>query len=147
MLHSSVLRERYELLTILGRGSGGTVYKALDRHRAHLEPSSRCVALRVLRLNYRDSPDALAELERQFHQAQSLSHPNIVNVFDLDRDGATYFLVMEFLEGELLDVLRPVLIVTRCSANGLLASSAASAPRWPTRIVAASCTPTFGRAM
>ncbi len=103
---SSVLRDRYELLTILGRGPNGTVYKALDRHRARLDPSSRCVALRVLKLNYRDSPDALAELERQFHQAQSLSHPNIVNMFDLDRDGGTYFLVMEFLEGELLsDIL------------------------------------------
>ncbi|HKE93503.1 MAG TPA: protein kinase [Povalibacter sp.] len=98
----SVLRDRYELLTILGRGGTGTVYKALDRHRAHLDASARCVALRVLKLNYRDSPQALAELEQQFHQAQSLSHPNIVNVFDLDRDGGTYFMVMELLEGELL---------------------------------------------
>ncbi len=102
---SSVLRDRYELLTILGRGNAGTVYKALDRHRGHLEPAAQCVALRVLKKNYRDSSEALAELERQFHQAQSLSHPNIVSVFDLDRDGATYFLVMELLEGELLSGL------------------------------------------
>ncbi len=98
----SILRERYELLTILGRGANGTVYKALDRHRAHLDPSSRCVALRVLKLNYRDSPHALAELEQQFHQAQSLAHPNILSVHDLDRDGGTFFMVMELLEGELL---------------------------------------------
>ncbi|HEY5810305.1 MAG TPA: protein kinase [Povalibacter sp.] len=98
----SILRDRYELLTILGRGRNGTVYKALDRHRGHLDVAARCVALRVLTLNYRDSPEALGELERQFHQAQSLAHPNIVSVFDLDRDGATYFLVMELLEGELL---------------------------------------------
>ena len=102
---SSVLRDRYELLTILGRGSAGTVYKALDRHRAHLDPSAQCVALRVLKRNYLDSPEALAELEHQFHQAQSLSHPNIVSMFDLDRDGPTYFLVMELLEGELLSSL------------------------------------------
>lgn len=103
---SSILRDRYELLTILGRGTAGTVYKALDRHRAHLDPASQCVALRVLKPNYRNSPGALGELERQFHQAQSLSHPNIVSVFDLDRDGTTYFLVMELLEGELLaDIL------------------------------------------
>jgi serine/threonine protein kinase len=102
---SSVLRDRYELLTILGRGSAGTVYKALDRHRTHLDHSAQCVALRVLKRNYRDSPEALAELEHQFHQAQSLSHPNIVSVFDLDRDGPTYFLVMELLEGELLSSL------------------------------------------
>ncbi|MFL6577013.1 MAG: serine/threonine protein kinase [Povalibacter sp.] len=98
----SILRDRYELLTILGRGSSGTVYKALDRHRAHLDVSARCVAVRVLKLNYRDSPHALAELEQQFHQAQSLAHPNIVSVFDLDRDGGTFFMVMELLEGELL---------------------------------------------
>lgn len=97
-----VLRDRYELLTILGRGNAGTVYKALDRHRAHLDPSAQCVALRVLKRNYLDRLQALAELERQFHLAQSLSHPNIVSVFDLDRDGPTYFLVMELLEGELL---------------------------------------------
>ncbi|WP_324317430.1 protein kinase domain-containing protein [Povalibacter sp.] len=100
-----VLRDRYELLTILGRGNAGTVYKALDRHRAHLDPAAQCVALRVLKRNYRDRPQALGELERQFHMAQSLSHPNIVSVFDLDRDGPTYFLVMELLEGELLSSL------------------------------------------
>lgn len=104
---AGILRERYELLTILGRGHSGTVYKALDRHRAHLNESERCVALRVLKLNYQDRPDALAELEREFHQAQSLSHPNIISMFDLDRDGGTYFMVMELLEGELLaDILR-----------------------------------------
>lgn len=104
---AGILRERYELLTILGRGHSGTVYKALDRHRAHLNESERCVALRVLKLNYQDRPDALADLEREFHRAQSLSHPNVISMFDLDRDGGTYFMVMELLEGELLsDVLR-----------------------------------------
>lgn len=104
---ASILRERYELLTILGRGHSGTVYKALDRHRAHLNESEQCVAVRVLQPNYQDRPDALAQLEREFHQAQSLSHPNIISMFDLDRDGATYFVVMELLEGELLsDILR-----------------------------------------
>ena len=104
---SDVLRERYELLSILGRGSTGTVYKALDRHRAHLSPAARCVAVKVLKLNYQDRPDELAQLEREFHQAQSLSHPNVVSVFDLDRDGPVYFIVMELLEGELLaDILK-----------------------------------------
>lgn len=98
----SILRERYELLTILGRGNSGTVYKALDRHRSHLDPSARCVAVRVLKLNYRESSHALAELEQQFHQAQSLAHPNIISVYDLDRDGGTFFMVMELLDGELL---------------------------------------------
>lgn len=102
----SILRGRYELLSVVGRGSTGVVYKALDRHRAHLDHTARCVALRVLKENYRDYPEALAQLEREFHLAQSLSHPNIVSTFDLDRDGDTYFIVMELLDGELLsDVL------------------------------------------
>ncbi|HEX7115614.1 MAG TPA: protein kinase [Steroidobacter sp.] len=104
---SDVLRDRYELLSILGRGSNGTVYKALDRHRAHLPPEARCVAVKVLRLTGHDRARELADLERAFHLAQSLSHPNIATVFDLDRDGDTYFIVMELLEGELLsDILR-----------------------------------------
>jgi hypothetical protein len=102
-----LLRDRYELLSILGRGSSGTVYKALDRHRAHLADGARFVAVKVLKLDYQNRPEALATLEREFHQAQSLSHPNIVSVFDLDRDGDTYFIVMELLEGELLaDILQ-----------------------------------------
>lgn len=106
-LTSDVLRDRYELTSILGRGSTGTVYKAVDRHRAHLDASSRCVAVKVLKLNYQDRPDELAQLEREFHEAQSLSHPNVVSVFDLDRDGNVYFIVMELLEGELLaDILK-----------------------------------------
>jgi serine/threonine protein kinase len=97
-----ILRDRYELLSILGRGSSGTVYKALDRHRAHLADAARFVAVKVLKLDYQNRPEALAELEREFHQAQSLSHPNIVSVFDLDKDGDTHFIVMELLQGELL---------------------------------------------
>jgi serine/threonine protein kinase len=104
---SDVLRDRYELISVLGRGSTGTVYKAVDRHRAHLDAASRCVAVKVLKLNYQDRPDELAQLEREFHEAQSLSHPNVVSVFDLDRDGNVYFIVMELLEGELLaDILK-----------------------------------------
>jgi serine/threonine protein kinase len=104
---SDVLRDRYELISVLGRGSTGTVYKAVDRHRAHLDAASRCVAVKVLKLNYQDRADELAQLEREFHQAQSLSHPNVVSVFDLDRDGNVYFIVMELLEGELLaDILK-----------------------------------------
>jgi serine/threonine protein kinase len=102
-----VLRDRYELLSILGRGNSGTVYRALDRHRAHLADAARYVAVKVLKLDYHNHPEALTALEREFHQAQSLSHPNIVSVFDLDRDGDTYFIVMELLEGELLaDIMR-----------------------------------------
>jgi hypothetical protein len=105
--HNRVLRDRYELLSILGKGGSSIVYRALDRHRANLAESARYVAVKVLNAHFDSNPAALAELEREFHQAQSLSHPNIASVFDLDRDGNTFFIVMELLEGEsLAHVLR-----------------------------------------
>ena len=100
----------------------------------------------MLKLNYQDRPDELAQLEREFHEAQSLSHPNVVSVFDLDRDGNVYFIVMELLEGELLaDILKrldgsPWRVSTRW------ASSAASVRRWLMRIVATSCMRTSSHA-
>jgi Protein kinase domain/Calx-beta domain len=104
---NQILRDRYELLSVLGRGASGTVYRAIDRRRTHLSEAARCVAVKVFNTNYADEQGPLADLEREFHQAQSLAHPNIVSVFDLDRDGDTYFIVMELLEGSLLaDVLR-----------------------------------------
>lgn len=106
-LNKRVLRDRYELLSVLARGASSTVYKALDRHRANLAESARYVAIKVLNTNYDNRAQALAELESEFHQAQSLSHPNIGSVFDLDKDNSTYFIVMELLEGDLLaNVLR-----------------------------------------
>jgi len=102
-----VLRKRYELLSTLGRGRSGTVYKALDRHRSLLEEPARFVAIKILKTNYQEHPEALADLEREFHEAQTLSHPNIAKVFDLDREDDLHYIVMELLEGELLaDVLR-----------------------------------------
>jgi serine/threonine protein kinase len=107
VLTKRVLRDRYELLSVLARGASSTVYKALDRHRANLAESARYVAIKVLNTNYDNRAQALAELESEFHQAQSLSHPNIGSVFDLDKDNGTYFVVMELLEGDLLaNVLR-----------------------------------------
>src|SRR5690606_24476346 len=101
-----VLRGRYELLAVLGRSGDGIVYQAVDRHRAHLASEARQVAIKVLAGNYARAPESLARLEREFHQAQSLSHPNVVRIFDLDRDGDTYFIVMELLQGELLSELK-----------------------------------------
>jgi serine/threonine protein kinase len=101
----SVLRERYELVDLLRPGRVGTVYKALDRHRAHLPAPARHVAIKVLKFNEADRGDSVVELEREAYHAQALSHPNIVRVFDFDRHGGAYFLVMELLEGELLSAM------------------------------------------
>jgi serine/threonine protein kinase len=105
----TVLRHRYVLERELGRGGMGTVYRALDRNKQGLPPQHRHVAVKVLREELARLPDALQVLHREAHQAQSLSHPGIVNVFDFDRDGDIYFITMELLEGELLsDLIRRI---------------------------------------
>lgn len=103
----TLLRDRYELMDIIGSDATGTIYQAFDRHRSHLPSPSCHVAVRVLQLPLEGRGVALAAIEREAYEAQSLSHPNIVSVFDLDRHQDIYFVVMELLEGERLsDVMR-----------------------------------------
>jgi serine/threonine protein kinase len=101
------LRGRYDLLSTLGEGGDGIVYRALDRNRQHLPEPQRYVAIKVLHSDPPLSADALIEYQRRAHQAQSLVHPHIVRVFDFDHDGDVHFLVMELLNGQSLeDLLR-----------------------------------------
>jgi hypothetical protein len=119
----TVLRHRYVLESELGHGGMGTVYRALDRNKQGLPPQQRHVAVKVLREELARVPDALEALRREAHQAQSLSHPGIVNVFDFDRDGEIYFITMELLEGELLsDLIRRLRPgkLSREAATGIL---------------------------
>ena len=102
---TTVLRDRYVLQDEIGRGGVGTVYRALDRNRAGLPHDQQFVALKVVREEHARSPDTLHALRREFHQAQSLSHPGIVNVFDFDQEGETHFVTMELLDGEPLGAL------------------------------------------
>lgn len=96
----SVLKGRFVLESRLGRGGMGVVYKALDQRRKGAHEHSPYVALKVLREDFKTHPESLNALQRESHEAQRLSHPNIVNVFDFDRDGETYFMTMELLHGE-----------------------------------------------
>jgi serine/threonine protein kinase len=97
-----VLRNRYVLEERLGSGDRGTVFKALDRYRADLPEDDRYVAIKVLRPGADALADVAADLRREFYCTQFLSHENIVNVYELDRDGDIDFFTMEYLEGELL---------------------------------------------
>jgi serine/threonine protein kinase len=97
-----VLRGRYVLVDRLGSGGKCTVFKALDRYRSDLPEAQRYVAIKILHATAAGREELLADLRREFYRAQMLSHRNIVNVFELDRDGGVDFFTMEYLQGELL---------------------------------------------
>ena len=99
------LRGRYILQEEIGRGGAGIVYRALDLNRAGLPHEHQYVALKVLREEHARRPGAVDALRREYHPAQLLSHPGIVNVFDFDHDDGTYFVTMELLDGEPLGAL------------------------------------------
>lgn len=97
-----VLRDRYVLQARLGTGKNGAVFKALDRFRATLPGESQFVGLKILHAGGDCSAEAVANLRLEFHSAQVLSHRNIVNVYELDRDADVVFFTMELLDGESL---------------------------------------------
>ena len=97
-----ILRDRYVIQERLGSGGGGTVFKALDRYRSSLPDAQQYVALKILHSGRDCSEETIKELQRELHGIQLLSHRNIVNVFELDRDADVVFFTMEFLDGELL---------------------------------------------
>lgn len=97
-----VLRERYVLESRLGGGDRGAVFKAFDRLRSTLPGTRRYVALKILHVGGECSEQTLANLSQEFQCEQMLSHRNILNVHELDRDGDVVFSTMELLDGELL---------------------------------------------
>ena len=88
---------RYELIRVLGKGAMGLVYEGRDPNL------DRRVAIKTIRVENL-SEEAAAEYEVRFrteaHSAARLQHPNIVSVYDSDRDGDIAYMVMEFIEGD-----------------------------------------------
>lgn len=101
----AVLKERFVLEELIGRGGMGAVYRARDLRKEEAEDSDPYVALKLLNDEFREHPDALIALQREAKKAQTLAHPNVVTVYDFDRDGTTVYLSMEFLRGEPLDAV------------------------------------------
>jgi serine/threonine protein kinase len=97
----AVLRTRYVLEEVVGRGGSSLVFRASDLHRAlPFETNPHFVAVKVLQAEFRDDPQALLRLRHEFRQTQRLSHPRVVRVFDLDCDGDIWFMTMELLAGQ-----------------------------------------------
>ncbi len=96
---NEVLRGRYRVQGILGRGGMGTVYAAIDQYRLNNGPGDQSIALKILHSEVIQRPGLLAELRGEFQSLQSLSHPNIVRVHEFDQDGDLAFFTMERLDG------------------------------------------------
>ncbi len=86
----------YEIISPLGAGGMGAVYRARD---TRLE---RTVAVKILPAHLSDNPEAKQRFEREARAISSLSHPNICHLYDVGRQDGIDFIVMEFLEGETL---------------------------------------------
>src|SRR5882762_7775620 len=84
----------YEILSSLGAGGMGEVYRARDTKL------NRDVALKVLPDSFANDPDRLARFQREAQVLASLNHPNIAHIHGLEDSGGVRALVMELVEGE-----------------------------------------------
>jgi tetratricopeptide (TPR) repeat protein len=94
-----ILKKRFVLEEILGKGGMGVVYKARDLRKVEAEDPNPFVVAKVLSQDFKDHPDAFVVLQQEAAKSQRIAHPNIVTVHDFDRDGNTIYLTMELLEG------------------------------------------------
>ena len=86
----------YEILSPIGAGGMGEVYRAKDTRL------KRDVAIKVLPERLAKNPEALNRFEREAQAVAALSHPNILAIYDVGTEGETSYVVMELLEGETL---------------------------------------------
>ncbi len=93
------IKGRFVLTEHLGAGGMGSVYKALDLIQEEAQDKNPWVAIKLLDNIELDGQDALIFLQRETSKARSLSHPNIITVYDVDRDTNVVFMTMECLDG------------------------------------------------
>ena len=95
----AVVRDRFVIDSVLGRGGMGVVYRAKDKRKEEMRDSDPYVALKVLGRDFAREERMMMALQREARKAQSLAHPNIATVYDFDRDGDRVFITMEVLDG------------------------------------------------
>mgnify|MGYP005674869449 FL=1 len=116
-----IIKERYEIVEILGEGGMAFVYKAKDKQL------QRDVAIKTLKPNYVNQEKFVDRFRREAQTAANLNHPNIVQIFDWGIEDEPYF-VMEYIEGNTLTSiisgnrtvgLNDILYIGSQVANGL----------------------------
>ncbi|MGI6084793.1 MAG: Stk1 family PASTA domain-containing Ser/Thr kinase [Acetivibrionales bacterium] len=89
----TILGNRYEILSEVGSGGMAKVYRAKDRYL------QRVVAIKLLKEEFREDSDFLKRFDTEAQAAASLTHPNIVQIYDVGVDNNRYYIVMEYVDG------------------------------------------------
>ena len=100
-----LLKQRFVLEKVIGSGGMGIVYRARDLLKVEANDRDPYVAIKVLSDEFKAHPESFIALQRESRKTQRIAHPNIVSVFDFDRDGDTVFMTMEYMDGKPLDKL------------------------------------------
>jgi serine/threonine-protein kinase len=87
----------YEILTLIGSGGMGEVYRAKDTKLG------RDVALKMLPTSFTNDPERVARFRREAQVLASLNHPHLAQIYGLEQANGTQFLVLELVDGESLD--------------------------------------------
>lgn len=93
------IANRYEILSLIGQGGMADVYKAKDTIL------NRIVAIKVLRDKLSQDAMALVRFQREASAASRLSHPNVVDIYDVGEYEGMHYIVMEFIRGRTLKEL------------------------------------------
>ena len=94
-----LIANRYQLLECVGQGGMADVYKAMDTIL------NRVVAIKILRGDLADDPMTLLRFQREASAASKLSHPNVVDVYDVGESEGKHYIVMEYVRGRTLKQL------------------------------------------
>lgn len=94
--NGTLLGGRYRILEQIGMGGMATVYRAND------EKLERSVTVKVLKEEFTEDEDFRSRFKTEARAAAKLSHPNIVNVYDVGEGNGIYYIVMEYVHGETL---------------------------------------------
>lgn len=125
MSERNVLAGRYELIEKIGDGGMAIVYKAKDRLL------KRFIAVKILKPEFVQDIKFVENFRKESHAAASLSHPNIVSIYDVGQEGKINYIVMELVSGKTLNELiqaeapmdyRKAADITKQVASGLSAA-------------------------